>query len=516
LAEEEKKRRRLPHNYLPQVLLFRIKKGVFTADNIRARTLPQTVAPLQRTNPPRSAKKMQEVSNKRRIPANGRGRKRSSPTIITDETERDGHGYSDADQQPPSKIARTFSDDFESSRATAIIDQKTPITYHDSQESLLSDDGSTASLALTASTATTIDMACYQDDCNSNAPALSRSSTSMAINDEDDNLIGEEDEEACDLAWIEELREGRLDRALSIPNEQLVHTLSSSTPSSHQSSSSLDAVDGARFSNEICALCKKPLVYSMNNEALTCPTEGCSPHVYTICDSTLASIAFGELVDFTYAATKQTAIGSRVCEEEIYGKKNKAYTNQDVINYLRVCIVKSMDRTKRPDEKIKSSEITANDIRAVCKAHGWTSLYSQGTQILCRMTGRKYPQISEHIDGKATSMFMRLKEAHQGARMKNCLYYWFKIYEILKQDHLLPFIRLVEEKPLAALDQVWFQWCDMLGWTKIPTKPRRKCVINPVDVKALLASLSKKKANVLEMSIEELMVEQERQMSHVV
>jgi hypothetical protein len=233
---------------------------------------------------------------------------------------------------------------------------------------------------------------------------------------------------------------------------------------------------------EICRACKKPLVFTANSEALICRTRGCTKHVYNICDNTVTSLAFGEEVDFVPSLSKPTNRAFKVADL-IFGRKMRPVVfDEKIVVYMRICIQQSTGKTH-------ASEITADDIQACAKTHGWwTAMTSHLTQLLCRTTGRRPPRVSEEVEARANLAYSQLRtvyakhKPHNRSVFMNYFYVWYKIYERLDQHHVLPFVLMPDAKPLAKQDAIFAVMCKHLNWKFTPTVARTKPVIRPFTI----------------------------------
>ena len=123
-----------------------------------------------------------------------------------------------------------------------------------------------------------------------------------------------------------------------------------------------------------------------------------------------------------------------------------------------------------------TDEITPKRVRHFLKKLDLSQYYEHSVSI-CRILGVDPPRVPPEVEEKIIIMFAAAQEPfrkHAPKDRSNFLSYaytLYKFFELLGQDHILPYLPLLKSRPkLKAHDQVWKNICKDLQWQFIPTE----------------------------------------------
>lgn len=152
-----------------------------------------------------------------------------------------------------------------------------------------------------------------------------------------------------------------------------------------------------------------------------------------------------------------------------FAQLKRAWVDQNLINYLAVCIAFST-------KKQSIDTITIYDVYSAIRAHGWKELYKEMClQIYCRMVQCPPPHLNAVEKARVETLFDQLyphilqchreevqKKANVIQRI-NSQYVWYRVYAMTNgASHMLKFIRLGDYEAVTYMKRV----CDraILTW----------------------------------------------------
>jgi hypothetical protein len=137
-----------------------------------------------------------------------------------------------------------------------------------------------------------------------------------------------------------------------------------------------------------------------------------------------------------------------------------------------------VDQVKAEFRKARIScveDITPQRVRAYLKKLSLSKYYEHSVSI-CRTLGVEPPRVTPDIEEKVKVMFQAVQvpfQKHAPPGRSNFLsysYILFKFFELLGQDHILPYLPLLKSRQkLRTHDCTWQKICRELTWQFIPT-----------------------------------------------
>lgn len=259
----------------------------------------------------------------------------------------------------------------------------------------------------------------------------------------------------------------------------------------------IDHIQHESITDETCPSCKTIMCVNTDGYQVSC--HQCQ-YRSTICDNIVSNVPFNDEVDFSNISTPSnyTSMHQNTTPDilayalnirsKILGRMTKPCPyadNEALVQCIILCIQQSL-------HKFDTASITIDDVYACCKAHKWKELYPWITYLFCKITSRALPTLTHLEDEICTAKYRLVRDVYyrtckpdDRVNFMDYKHVWYKIWEHMGATHLLPFVRLLDAAKLRLQDGIWQRICDHLGWTFVPTEPRKKTVIQPLDQKRL-------------------------------
>ena len=216
-----------------------------------------------------------------------------------------------------------------------------------------------------------------------------------------------------------------------------------------------------------------------SNQLLVCTTRStmtCSNCGYCVAylDATSSSTAFDEMVEFSQYSYKR--VNHYMMWLTLVQGKETHRVSDDIIQSVMEDLYNRLN--------IRSTaEITQKRVRESLRHLRLRKAYDNVTQITSRLSGRRAPRISAHVEDQLRNMFLQMQPAfhrHAPKTRTNFLSYSYVLYrcfQILGLRDMLDGITLLKGRDkLEANDAIFRKMCVDLGWPVFDLPPASETV----------------------------------------
>lgn len=212
---------------------------------------------------------------------------------------------------------------------------------------------------------------------------------------------------------------------------------------------------------------------------LVCPTRSimtCSKCGYSVAylDATSSSTAFDEMVEFSQYSYKR--VNHYMMWLALVQGKETHRVSDDVLEAVMSDLYGRLNVRS-------TSDITQKRVRDSLRHLRLRKAYDHVAQITSRLSGRRPPRISAHVEEQLRNMFLQMQPAfhrHAPKSRTNFLSYSYVLYrcfQILGLHDMLEGITLLKGRDkLEANDAIFRRMCVDLGWPQFDLPPASETV----------------------------------------